>query len=511
MLSEAGLGCTVPIICTLPVLKFSKLYLYDYCLNDWMESGMDDEVTAAAVGTKEADKKTAAAAAEQKRTKMERYLDNVDDGFSGVTTVKYNQTILCSDVITLLPLNDADVDDGDEEDGSNRGGGNRELRRLKHAKREADLHLIKLCAYPSGRTIGGAVWKVTFGTADILYIMNMNMRKEVVLDACQFQLLGESAPLVILDSACHIQQQKRQQPAQSMKKLQSGKEKKGELILNNLIPIILNTLRGQSHAVNGSSSSSTGTSRGSNSQGGGNVIIPVDANGRILELLYVLNKYWHENKGVTQYPLILLSHMGSHIKGYAQCQLEWLSNGVCRSFYSGLSNPLALPHIKCFTSVHDIEMKYSVQLPKVVLVTDSSLSRGLSKELLLKWGGDPRCGVIFTDYPKVGTLSEEIMNIVTAAKAAKSSATASSASSDSSNGNTITNTNTKHDHQQQAPCIVNVTRTQRIPLTSAEIEALEREKEQQRIEAEASLHRQGVEQELAMVSSSSSSSSMIGV
>ena len=35
--------------------------------------------------------------------------------------------------------------------------------------------------------------------------------------------------------------------------------------------------------------------------------------------------------------------------------------------------------------------------PKLVLVTDASLSYGLSKELLLKWGGDPRCKVIFTD------------------------------------------------------------------------------------------------------------------
>ena len=34
--------------------------------------------------------------------------------------------------------------------------------------------------------------------------------------------------------------------------------------------------------------------------------------------------------------------------------------------------------------------------PKVVLCSDASMSCGLSKELLLRWGGDPRCRVIFT-------------------------------------------------------------------------------------------------------------------
>ena len=47
------------------------------------------------------------------------------------------------------------------------------------------------------------------------------------------------------------------------------------------------------------------------------------------------------------------------------------------------------------TSTRDIERKYIG--PKLVLASDASLSFGLSKELLLKWGGDPRCKVIFTD------------------------------------------------------------------------------------------------------------------
>ena len=53
------------------------------------------------------------------------------------------------------------------------------------------------------------------------------------------------------------------------------------------------------------------------------------------------------------------------------------------------------PQVKFLTSTRDIERKYIG--PKLVLASDASLSFGLSKELLLKWGGDPRCKVIFTD------------------------------------------------------------------------------------------------------------------
>lgn len=49
---------------------------------------------------------------------------------------------------------------------------------------------------------------------------------------------------------------------------------------------------------------------------------------------------------------------------------------------------------------------------QVVLVTDSSLSLGMAKELLLRWGGDPRCKVLFTDQPETNTLAGEIRQLI---------------------------------------------------------------------------------------------------
>jgi hypothetical protein len=45
---------------------------------------------------------------------------------------------------------------------------------------------------------------------------------------------------------------------------------------------------------------------------------------------------------------------------------------------------------------------------KIVLATDASLSSGLAKELLMRWGGDPRCKVIFTSDAEPHSLAADI-------------------------------------------------------------------------------------------------------
>ena len=167
---------------------------------------------------------------------------------------------------------------------------------------------------------------------------------------------------------------------------------------------------------------------------------------------------------MAQYPLILLSHMGTHLKAAAQCQLEWCCNSLCKLFYNGHSNPMNLSNIRCLSSVKDVETQF-VGIPKVVIVTDASLSYGLSKELLIKWGGDPRCSVIFTEFPSPNTLASEIVNVITS----------------------------------KNPCIVQVTRLQRILLNKEELELLAIEQEKQRVLTEELVQRQIRETELALV------------
>ena len=80
--------------------------------------------------------------------------------------------------------------------------------------------------------------------------------------------------------------------------------------------------------------------------------------------------------------------MVHNVMEFCQSQLEWMSDSLSRSFYNGKPNPFDLPLLKVCTSVREMEKLYSG--PKVVIATDSSLNCGCGKELLLKWGGDPR-------------------------------------------------------------------------------------------------------------------------
>ena len=92
------------------------------------------------------------------------------------------------------------------------------------------------------------------------------------------------------------------------------------------------------------------------------------------------------------YHLIFLSPMVHNVMEFCQSQLEWMSDSLSRSFYNGKPNPFDLPLLKVCTSVREMEKLYSG--PKVVIATDSSLNCGCGKELLLKWGGDPRYSIV---------------------------------------------------------------------------------------------------------------------
>jgi len=98
--------------------------------------------------------------------------------------------------------------------------------------------------------------------------------------------------------------------------------------------------------------------------------------------------------------------MSHNIIEFSQMLLEYMSDVLSREFYNGKPNPFDLPPLRVVTTVKEIDKRYPG--PKIVLASDMSLSCGLSKELLLKWGGDPRSRIVFTDISEPGSLAEEI-------------------------------------------------------------------------------------------------------
>lgn len=322
-----------PVICTLPVYKFGQMVLYDYYLNREMEGV-----------SRSSDK------SELSSNPISYTLDDVDECMSHVTTVKFSQSI-------QIHSNDG-------------------------------IHSVTLTAHPSGRTIGGSIWLINYGSTDIVYAMDINLKKEIVLDGVNLDQLPVSPALLITDIGGGISWGSvGGGMTAGINSSTSSTKKKKEVnslaaSVTALISMIMETVRGDGH-----------------------VILPCETGGRAIELLQQLGSHWSA-KNLGMYHLVFLSPMVHNVMEFCQSQLEWMSDSLSRSFYNGKPNPFDLPLLKVCTSVREMEKLYSG--PKVVIATDSSLNCGCGKELLLKWGGDPRCRVIFTDSSEPNSLAYKI-------------------------------------------------------------------------------------------------------
>jgi cleavage and polyadenylation specificity factor subunit 2 len=368
LLGVRGLGRT-PVFCTSPVSKFGQVLLYDYAQNRAME-GTDDVKTFD--------------------------FDDVDSAFSHTITLKFNQVATVPERPTIFRTGPQ----------------------------------ITVCATSSGRTIGGSIWRIRCGPTEVVYMVDINLKKEIMLDGMNLELLPASPTLLLMEGGARSEVQA---PAR-----RGGKKEKDDSAA--LIAMVMETMRA-----------------------GGNVLIPTETAGRTLELMQILGKHWYDQK-LGLYHLVFLSHMSKNVPEFAQMQLEWMSDSLARGFYNGKPNPFDLPQIRFATSLREIE-RYCPG-PKTVLATDAGLTSGLAKELLLKWGGDPRSRVVFVDSSDPGTLAAELRQ-----KAAG-----------------------------PPPVIATITRPQRVELTGSELVQFRVEQEKQRRLKEEALQRKRRQEELSKVS-----------
>ena len=210
---------SIPVICTLPVYKFSQIALYDFYLNKQME-GLEGS--------------------------LHFDLDDVDHAFSDVVAVKFNQTISLPDKTST---------------GSNRNG----------------KKLISVCALPSGRTIGGAIWRLRCGPTEILYAMDANLRKEIVLNGASLDSLPSSPALMIVEGSCVSRAASTSIGTGSSVHrgagVGGGSRKSAKDESSTMISLVMETVRGS-----------------------GNVLLPCETGGRALELLQILGKHWYEKR-----------------------------------------------------------------------------------------------------------------------------------------------------------------------------------------------------------------------
>ena len=73
----------------------------------------------------------------------------------------------------------------------------------------------------------------------------------------------------------------------------------------------------------------------------GNVLLPVDAAGRALEVLLLLDRHWERAK--LYFALVFVAPQARQVLEAAKTQLTWMSDAVLQAFERTQSNPFALP------------------------------------------------------------------------------------------------------------------------------------------------------------------------
>ena len=253
---------TTKIICTTPIYKFGQLVLYDFLLNKSMEGSADAPVYE---------------------------FDDIDKAFRRVTKAKFNQDISIGDDKAVADNINIPITNSSE------------------------LSPVVVSALRSGRTIGGSMWRIRSGPTEILYMMDINLKKELVLDGVNINQLPPSPALVVLDGSCVSRGAGMLLPTSSSGFNEGGsrRSRREKDESQALLTFLLLKMRA-----------------------GSNILIPCETAGRSLELLQLLGKFWFEQK-LGLYHLVFLSHMATNIPEFARTQLEWMSDSLSRSFYNG--------------------------------------------------------------------------------------------------------------------------------------------------------------------------------
>ncbi|KAL2990365.1 hypothetical protein AAZX31_11G195600 [Glycine max] len=162
---------------------------------------------------------------------------------------------------------------------------------LSHAD---TLHLgkgegIVIAPHVAGHLLGGTIWKITKDGEDVIYAVDFNHRKERHLNGT---VLGSFVrPAVLITDAYNAL---NNQPYRRQNDKEFG-------------DILKKTLRA-----------------------GGNVLLPVDTVGRVLELILMLELYWADEN--LNCPIYFLTYVASSTIDYVKSFLEWMSDTIAKSF-----------------------------------------------------------------------------------------------------------------------------------------------------------------------------------
>eukprot|EP01012_Entosiphon_sulcatum_P032704 TRINITY_DN41553_c0_g1_i1.p1 TRINITY_DN41553_c0_g1~~TRINITY_DN41553_c0_g1_i1.p1 ORF type:complete len:799 (+),score=131.41 TRINITY_DN41553_c0_g1_i1:92-2488(+) len=226
-------------------------------------------------------------------------------------------------------------------------------------------HGVTITAYPAGHTLGGAVWRIVKEPDEIVYAMDYYHRKERILPAVDSANAFSSKPTLLITSARNAA---RPVPPKGIDRLLTEK--------------VMEVLRRE-----------------------GNVLIPSDTAGRMLEVLMLLGQHWETHR-ITLYSLVVLSNTSTTTIEFARTMLEWMNDNVSRNFDLTREDPLRLEFVRFITRTEDLK---TVKPPMVVLASPVSMNTGFSLDLFAAWAWQPKNCIIFVERGPEGCVAQQIL------------------------------------------------------------------------------------------------------
>ncbi|KAG0256248.1 cleavage and polyadenylation specificity factor subunit 2 [Actinomortierella ambigua] len=228
---------------------------------------------------------------------------------------------------------------------------------------------ITITAYAGGHTVGGTVWKIVKDTESILYAVDYNHSKDKHLDGTV--LLGSQEGLV---------DDLRRPSLMITDAFNAGEKTLARRIRDQAL--LESTMATLAH--------------------GGSVLLPTDSSARVLELAYMLDNHWMQER--LPFPLILLTNFSYRTAHFATSMMEWMGEAVRKKLAESRENPFEFKYLRLCQRLSDLD-KYPG--PKVVLASNLSMETGFAREVFLKldWAKQPRNTLILTERALPGELA----------------------------------------------------------------------------------------------------------
>lgn len=269
---------------------------------------------------------------------------------------------------------------------------------------------ITVTPYAAGHLLGGTLWKISKDTEDVLYAVDFNHKKERHLNGTVLEQFNRPS-LLITDAYTAA----RTGP--------SAKER-------DLADSVMKVLRND-----------------------GNVLLPIDTAGRVLELvlhleqvrtfgserrtglcivcvpnrIFLLNsrvglslanrsppateafegtrhprQLWGAHK-LNAYHLVLYNNVAFNTVEFAKSHLEWMNDAITNTFDTHRTNAFTTRFLNI---CHSREQLAALgPAPKLVMASMGSLEVGPGRDLFVSWAANPRNLVLFTDMGQVRTFA----------------------------------------------------------------------------------------------------------